>query len=114
MGNCRNKIFFFSRRYLAPEILDDSLDPGCFDAWKRADVYSLGLVLWEMARRTEEEDEEEDSSSGQVEEYRLPYFDSVGPDPGMEEMRRVVCEGGVRPQCPSRWERSEVWKEQYV
>ncbi len=92
-----------TRRYLAPEILDDTLDVDSFDAWKRADVYSLGLVLWEVARRTSE-----DEGKAGCKEYRQPYFDVVGTDPGMEEMRQVVCERNIRPACPSRWEDSQV------
>ncbi|KAL7300841.1 hypothetical protein TKK_0006399 [Trichogramma kaykai] len=40
-----------TRRYMNPEQLDESIDVGCFDSFKRADVYSLGLVLWEICRR---------------------------------------------------------------
>ena len=41
-------IFF---RYMAPEVLDDTLNILHFDSFKRADIYSFGLVLWEIARR---------------------------------------------------------------
>ena len=34
-----------TKRYLAPELLDESLNVNHFDSWKRADIYSLGLVL---------------------------------------------------------------------
>ncbi len=40
-----------TKRYLPPELLDESLNTLHFDSWKRADVYSLGLVFWEMGRR---------------------------------------------------------------
>ena len=33
-----------TKRYLAPELLDESLNVNHFDSWKRADIYSLGLV----------------------------------------------------------------------
>ncbi len=85
-----------TRRYLAPEILDDSINVNNFEAWKAADVYSLGLVLWEIGRRTD---------VGVYEKYQLPYYDAVSADPSLEEMKRVVCEpSGVRPTCPNRWE----------
>ena len=35
-----------TKRYLAPEILDETINKNHFDSWKRADVYRLGLVLW--------------------------------------------------------------------
>ena len=38
-------------RYMPPEVLDDTLNERHFDAFKRADVYSLGLVFWEICRR---------------------------------------------------------------
>ena len=41
-----------TRRYMAPEILCERLDPASFDSFKAADIYSLGLVLWEIGRRT--------------------------------------------------------------
>jgi len=38
-------------RYLAPEVLEDTLETHKFDAYRCADIYSLGLVFWEIARR---------------------------------------------------------------
>lgn len=40
-----------TRRYLAPEFLDETMDVSNFDSYKKADIYALGLVLWEIARR---------------------------------------------------------------
>ena len=40
-----------TKRYLAPEVLDESINPNQFESWKRADIYSVGLVFWELARR---------------------------------------------------------------
>ena len=39
-------------RYMAPEVLDDTLNPRSFDSYCKADIYSFGLVLWEIASRT--------------------------------------------------------------
>ena len=36
---------------MAPEVLDNALDCRNFAAFKMADIYSFGLVLWEIARR---------------------------------------------------------------
>ena len=41
-----------TKRYMAPEILDENMDPKWFDAYKRVDIYAFGLVLWELCRRT--------------------------------------------------------------
>jgi len=90
-----------TKRYLAPELLDESLNQQHFESWKRADVYSLGLVFWEIGRRC--------SGGGiQPEDYQLPYYDVVQPDPGLEEMKAVVCDKKMRPTCPNRWHASEV------
>ena len=40
-----------TRRYMAPEVLDDTIDARHFESFKRADVYALGLVFWEIIRR---------------------------------------------------------------
>ena len=85
---------------LAPEILSDSLNVSDFEAFKRADIYSLGLIFWELATRTSV------NNSLPVPEYRLPYEDLVSPDPSIEEMRKVVCGDGARPELPSHWEAS--------
>ena len=40
-----------TKRYMAPEVLDETINMNHFESFKRADVYSFGLVLWEIARR---------------------------------------------------------------
>lgn len=40
-----------TKRYMAPECLDETINMDHFESFKRADVYSFGLVLWEIARR---------------------------------------------------------------
>ena len=42
-----------TKRYIAPEIIDESISIKNFESFKRADIYSLGLVFWEIARRGE-------------------------------------------------------------
>jgi len=88
-----------TKRYLAPEMLDETIDKNRFDCWKMADVYSLGLVFWELGRRC--------SVGGIHEEYQSPYFEVVAPDPTIEEMKMAVCEKKIRPSCPNRWQSSE-------
>ena len=38
---------------MAPEVLDETMDATQFISFKLADIYSLGLVLWETTRRCE-------------------------------------------------------------
>ncbi|XP_050755511.1 activin receptor type-1C isoform X3 [Gymnogyps californianus] len=89
-----------TRRYMAPEILDDGMNMNIFESFKRADIYSLGLVYWEIARRC--------SVGGITEEYQLPYYDVVPSDPSIEDMRRVVCEQKLRPNIPNQWQSCEA------
>ena len=37
--------------YMAPEILDRTLNHLSFESYKAADIYALGLVFWEILRR---------------------------------------------------------------
>ncbi|KAJ8944930.1 hypothetical protein NQ318_013078 [Aromia moschata] len=60
-----------------------------FDSFRRADVYALGLVLWEICRRT--------ISNGIAEDYKPPFFDVVPSDPSFEDMKKVVCLDQQRP-----------------
>ncbi|KFR07678.1 Activin receptor type-1C, partial [Opisthocomus hoazin] len=89
-----------TRRYMAPEILDDVMNMNIFESFKRADIYSLGLVYWEIARRC--------SVGGITEEYQLPYYDVVPSDPSIEDMKRVVCEQKLRPNIPNQWQSCEA------
>ncbi|KAK7074138.1 hypothetical protein SK128_019423 [Halocaridina rubra] len=96
-----------TRRYMAPEVLNESISTSCFESLKMADMYSFGLVLWEIARRCA-------SDSGEkcimAEEYKLPYFEHVPPDPSFEDMHFVVCAKVVRPDIPLRWHCNEIMK----
>ena len=41
-------------------------------------------------------------------EYQLPYYDSVSHDPSFEEMRKVVVGQNIRPGIEKRWKDDEV------
>ncbi|KAK6170012.1 hypothetical protein SNE40_018507 [Patella caerulea] len=84
-----------TKRYMSPEVLDLTLNRHHFDAFKQADMYSFGLVLWEIARRC--------ISGGIVEDYQVPYYDCVPSDPSFEDMRKVVGVERIRPSIPNRW-----------
>lgn len=89
-----------TKRYMAPEVLDESINMCHFDSFKCADIYALGLVYWEIARRC--------SAGGIHEEYQLPYYDLVPSDPSIEEMRKVVCDQRLRPNVPNWWQSYEA------
>ncbi|XP_064187366.1 TGF-beta receptor type-1-like isoform X2 [Anguilla rostrata] len=89
-----------TKRYMAPEVLDDSINMKHFESFKRADIYAMGLVFWEISSRC--------SIGGIHEDYQLPYYDLVQSDPSVEEMRKVVCEQKLRPNIPNRWQSCEA------
>jgi serine/threonine protein kinase len=41
-----------TKRYMAPEILSESMNMNHFDSFKQADIYALGLVMWEICRKS--------------------------------------------------------------
>lgn len=47
-------------------------------------MYAFGLIMWEVARRC--------NLDKNFDEYQLPYYDVVQPDPTIEEMRKVSCD----------------------
>ncbi|XP_043278316.1 TGF-beta receptor type-1 isoform X2 [Venturia canescens] len=89
-----------TKRYMAPEVLEEAINMNHFDSFKRADVYALGLILWEIARRC--------NVGGIHDEYQLPFYDLVPSDPTIEEMRKVVCTDRQRPSIPNRWQSIEA------
>lgn len=72
----------------------------CFESLRRADIYSFGLIMWEVCRRT--------ISGGIAEEYKVPYYDVVPSDPGFEDMKKVVVLDNYRPSIPNRWSSDNV------
>ncbi|CAL1578763.1 unnamed protein product [Knipowitschia caucasica] len=88
-----------TRRYMAPEVLDETLNKNHFQAYIMADMYSFGLLVWEMARRC--------VTGGIAEDYQLPYYDMVPSDPSYEDMLEVVCVKGLRPTVSNRWNSDE-------
>lgn len=84
-----------TKRYMAPEVLDESINLQCFEALRRADVYAVSLIFWETCRRT--------MSDCVAEDYRVPFYDVVSNDPNFDEMKKVVVTDNYRPSLPNRW-----------
>ncbi|VDK71075.1 unnamed protein product [Litomosoides sigmodontis] len=82
-------------RYLAPEILDDSFPINHFEAYKTADMYAVGLIIWEIMWRC--------GNHEKTRPFELPYFDCVGRDPTMDEMKLCVCVQKRRPTIQEHW-----------
>ena len=69
-----------------------------------ADIYSLGLVFWEMARRCTIGN----NKMSEADDYQSPYYDCVPSDPSFDDMLEVVHIKKIRPEIPSRWQSDEV------
>ena len=96
-----------TKRYLAPEVLADTINTTDFDSFKRADIYALGLVFWEICQRHRVNP----SQCTENVPFRLPYSEYVGSDPSVEDMRKVVCEDNQRPIIPNSWSTDPVLSE---
>ncbi|XP_073470213.1 activin receptor type-1-like [Aquarana catesbeiana] len=84
-----------TKRYMAPELLDETIRTDSFESYKQTDVWAYGLVVWEICRRT--------IINGMVEDYRPPFYDVVPHDPSFEDMKKVVCVDQQRPNVPNTW-----------
>ncbi|XP_076062987.1 activin receptor type-1-like isoform X2 [Oratosquilla oratoria] len=84
-----------TKRYMSPEVLNETINMSVFESFRKADMYSLGLVLWEICRRC--------VSNGIVEEHKPPFYDVVPSDPSFDNMKKVVCVDQYRPCIPNRW-----------
>lgn len=88
-------------RYMAPEVLEGAVNlKDCESALKQIDIYSLGLILWELATRCH--DFYFDGLEN-VPHYKAPYEADVGKHPSYEQMQIVVSRQKMRPVFPSNW-----------
>lgn len=89
-----------TKRYMPPEVLDETMVKENFEAYRRADMYSFALVVWEIARRC--------MVNGVADDYQIPFQDVVPNDPSFEDMRKVVCVDRMRPPLCKRWNSCEA------
>ncbi|XP_065333252.1 bone morphogenetic protein receptor type-1B [Cloeon dipterum] len=92
-----------TKRYMAPECLNETINLQVFESFKMADMYSFGLVLWEIARRCYT-----GNKMMHVDDFQVPYYDCVTTDPSFEDMNEVVNVKCIRPELSERWETDEV------
>ncbi|KAM8794112.1 anti-Muellerian hormone type-2 receptor [Eudromia elegans] len=91
-----------TQRYLAPEILDESLDLRAWGrALRQADVYALALLLWEILSRCQAL-----SPGRPVPEFRLAYEAELGASPSPAQLRRLAALERRRPLIPPAWHRA--------
>ncbi|XP_050671600.1 activin receptor type-1 [Leptidea sinapis] len=78
-----------TKRYMSPEMLDQSMNVQCFESYRKCDVYALGLVLWEVAVRV-----------SPARPHAPPYGLLAPADPPFDLMRKIVCTEQARPTPP--------------
>ncbi|XP_061647331.1 TGF-beta receptor type-2-like isoform X2 [Phyllopteryx taeniolatus] len=85
-------------RYMSPEALESrvNLEDGG-ESFKQMDVYSMALVLWEMASRCH--------VGREVPGYTPAFTGLVGERPCVDVMRDVVIRARQRPDMPTTWTR---------
>lgn len=87
-------------RYMAPEILEGAVNlRDCETALKQIDIYSLGLVLWELCTRCEDWY----PTGCEPPPYASPYEAEIGKCPSFEQMQVLVSRHKARPQFPMNW-----------
>lgn len=85
-------------RYMAPEVLEGAVNlRDCESALKQIDVYSLGLVLWELGTRCTE------MQVVEPQPYAPPFHKEVGENPTLEQMQALVSRRKARPLWPLSW-----------
>lgn len=90
-------------RYMAPEMLEGAVNlRDCETALKQVDIYSLGLVLWELFTRCREFY----SADEPMPAYKQPYENEVGKMPSLEQMQILVSRQKIRPKFPMAWKRN--------
>ncbi|GCC25194.1 TGF-beta receptor type-2 [Chiloscyllium punctatum] len=82
-------------RYMAPEVLESRVNLEDLESFKQMDIYSMALVLWEMASRCE--------VIGEVKSYESPFGSKVRDHACVESMRDIVLRDRGRPEIPSNW-----------
>jgi len=96
-GNSFPKIKIGTRRYMAPEILNEKINVNDFSAFQKADVYALGLLIWEITRCVPVGNDD-----GLF--YEPAFFDVVSADPQFQEMESIICDRKLRPTHNSKWD----------
>lgn len=108
------------QRYLAPEILDETMVGERFESYRVADCYPLGLIAWEIAMRTSVNGGgclvvvAMTTISEPCEEKSLPFHEYVDREPNLVEMREVVAVQNRRPHLKAEWSLDPVSRKKLL
>uniref|UniRef100_A0A8C5W7S6 Bone morphogenetic protein receptor type-2 n=1 Tax=Leptobrachium leishanense TaxID=445787 RepID=A0A8C5W7S6_9ANUR len=91
-------------RYMAPEVLEGAVNlRDCESALKQVDMYSLGLIYWEIFMRCT------DLFPGEsVSEYQMAFQTEAGNHPTFEDMQVLVSREKQRPKFPEAWKENSL------
>ncbi|CEF59704.1 TGF-beta receptor/activin receptor, type I/II domain and Protein kinase domain and Serine/threonine-/dual specificity protein kinase, catalytic domain and TGF beta receptor, GS motif domain and Protein kinase-like domain-containing protein [Strongyloides ratti] len=95
-------------RYLPPELLLNEKNFPSFESYKRSDVYSAALIMWEILSRTYEPEEypyvkDINELKELIPEYEEPYSEWLNRNPTIDEVKVVVVDKNLRPPYPSQF-----------
>lgn len=77
---------------MAPECLSEQINLKCIEDFKKADVYSYALIIWECLTRLRLSE-----MDTMVTEHMPPYFEHIHGDPECLKMKEIVCDRNIRP-----------------
>ncbi|XP_078726865.1 bone morphogenetic protein receptor type-2 isoform X1 [Lampetra fluviatilis] len=91
-------------RYMAPEVLEGAVNlHDCESALKQVDVYSLGLIYWEIYMRCS------DLFPGEsISDYQAAFQAELGNQPTIEDMQVLVSREKQRPKFPDAWKENSL------
>lgn len=85
---------------MAPEVLEGAVNlRDCETALKQIDVYSVGLVLWELCSRCHDWYPADEVPPP----YMAPYEAEIGKSPSFEHMQILVSRQKTRPVFATNW-----------
>ncbi|KAA3674811.1 uncharacterized protein DEA37_0001683 [Paragonimus westermani] len=104
-----------SPRYMSPELLEQSVGPFCFETLQKADIYALGLVLWELISWAVPQIPESDRNCLDGDEYRIRHSARSSTDSMCVSNSSSVsdCELHTKgPHCRAYQLEWEMWGSQ--
>ena len=99
-----------TKRYMAPEIISKTINKEYLEAFKKAEMYSLGLIFWELLRKCIIVNKT--TNMNEKNEYKPPYYEFIlVDDPDEDLMKNIVCDNKCRPVFSSAWKEIPIMNE---
>lgn len=98
---------YLASQYSAPEIFQASTY-FTLTAMKSTDMYSCGIIFWELLTRTilpklEEASEIEERCRNNPDPYFEPFEEDLGEKPSVRMLEHAVCTQHARPKLKNHW-----------